>query len=111
VGLKNFIDDKIVPSVQFSRVDIELVSSLITSLDTRKATGISSQFIRTSPYMARLVTVLINKCIESSVVPRQWKQANVTPVPKHKNCTTLLHFRPISLLPVLSKVFEHTYPI
>ena len=40
------------------------------------------------------------------MVPRQWKQANVTPVPKCKNCTTLSHFRPISVLPVLSKVFE-----
>ena len=56
--------------------------------------------------MARLVTVLINKCIESSLVPRQWKQTNVTPVPKCKYCTILSHFHPISVSPVLSKVFE-----
>ena len=54
--------------------------------------------------MARLVNVLINKCIESSLVPRQRKQANVTLVPKCKYCTTLSHCRPISVLPVLSKV-------
>ena len=29
------------------------------------ADGLSAQFIRASPYMVRLVTVLINKCIES----------------------------------------------
>ena len=46
--------------------------------------------------MARLVTVLIF----------QWKQAIVTPVPKCKQCTSLSHFRPISVLPVLSKVLE-----
>ena len=89
------LHNKTVPSIQFSCVNIELVLSLITSLDTHKTTGadgISSQFIRASPYMARLVTVLINKCIESSLVPRQWKQANVTPVPKCKYCTTLSHF-------------------
>ena len=56
--------------------------------------------------MARLVTVLINKCIESSSVPFQWKQAIVTPVPKCKQCTSLSQFRPISVLPVLSKVLE-----
>ena len=57
--------------------------------------------------MARLITVLINKCIESSLVPFQWKQAIVPPVPKCKQCTTLTHFHPISILPVLSKVLEH----
>ena len=56
--------------------------------------------------MARLVTVLINKCIEFSSVPFQWKQAIVTPVPKCKQCTSLSHFHPISMLPVLSKVLE-----
>ena len=37
--LKNFLHNKTVPSIQFSYVDTELVSSLITSLDTHKATG------------------------------------------------------------------------
>jgi len=105
--LEKFLDNK---TVQFSCVDIELVLSLISSLDAHKTTGadsVSTQFIRASPYIARLVTVLINKCIESSLVPRQWKQGNVSPVPKCKYCTTLSHFHPISVLPVLSKVFEH----
>ena len=56
--------------------------------------------------MARLVKVLVNKCIESSSVPFQWKRAVVTPVPKCKQYTSLSHFRPISVLPVLSKVLE-----
>ena len=74
--LKNFLDNKTVPSVQFLCVNIELVSSLITSLDACKATGaddLSSQFIRASSYMIRLFTVLINKYIESFLVPRQLK--------------------------------------
>jgi len=56
--------------------------------------------------MARLITVLINQCIESSSVPSQWKQATVTPVPKFKNYTSLSHFCPISVLSTLSKVLE-----
>ena len=51
-------------------------------------------------------TIQHNKCIESSSVPFQWKQAVVTPVPKRKQCTSLIHFCPISVLPVLSKVLE-----
>ena len=53
--------------------------------------------------MARLATVLINKCIEFSSVPFQWKQAIVIPIPKCKQCTSLSHFCPISGIHVLSK--------
>ena len=98
-----------VPSLEFVPVDVETVSLIISSLCVQKASGadgLPTQFIRTSPHMARLVTVLINKCINSSSVPYQWKRTVVTPVPKSKHCTSLSHFRPISVLPVLSKVLE-----
>ena len=101
--------DGTTPSLEFVPVDVESVSLIISSLHVQKASGadgLPTRFIRASPYMARLVTVLINKCIESSSVPFQWKQAIVTPVPKCKQCTSLSQFRPISVLPVLSKVLE-----
>ena len=101
--------DGTTPSLEFVPVDVESVSLIISSLHVQKASGadgLPTRFIRASPYMARLVTVLVNKCIESSSVPFQWKQAIVTPVPKCKQCTSLSHFRPISVLPVLSKVLE-----
>ena len=56
-------------------------------------------FLKVSSFMVRLNTILINKCIASSLVPGQWKQAVVTPVPICKQCTSLSHFRPISVLP------------
>ena len=101
--------DGTVPSLEFVPVDVESVSSIISSLHVQNASGadgLPTRFVRASPYMARLVTVLINKCIESSSVPFQWKQAIVTPVPKCKQCTSLSNFRPISVLPVLSKVLS-----
>ena len=53
-------------------VPVETVSLIISSLCIKKASvadGLPTWFIRASPYMARLVTVLINKCINSSSVP------------------------------------------
>ena len=82
---------------------------IVSSLHVWKASGadgLPTKFVKASPFMARLITVLINKCIGSSSVPFQWKQAIVTPVPKRKECTSLTHFRPICVLPVLSKVLE-----
>ena len=95
--------------MEFVPVDVKAVSSFISALHIQKASGadgLSARFIRASPCVARLVTVLVNKCIESSSVLLQWKQAIVTPVPKCKQCMSLTSFRPISVLPTLSKVLE-----
>jgi len=73
--------DRVIPTLEFVPVDVESVSALISTLHIQKASGadgLSTRFIRASPYMARLVTVLINKCIESSLIPLQWKQAIIT---------------------------------
>ena len=68
-----------VPSLEFvpvdvATVDVATVSLIISSLCVQKASGadgLPTRFIRASPNMARLVTVLINKCINSSSVPYQ----------------------------------------
>ena len=95
--------------MQFDFVDVNTISSLVVDLDVHKAAGadgLSPRMLKASPYMVRLITILVNKCIASSSVSSQWKQANVTPVPKCENCTTLSHFRPISVLPTLPKILE-----
>ena len=97
-------------SLEILPVDVESMSFLVSSLHIQKASdadGLSAQFIRASPYVVRLVTVLINGCIESCLVPFQWKQTIVTPVPKCKQCTSLTHFWPISVLPTVSETLEH----
>jgi len=58
--------------------------------------GLPTQFIRASPHMVRLITVLLNKCIDK--VPYQWKQAVVTHVPKCKQCSGLLQFHLVQSL-------------
>jgi len=85
------------------------LSSVVANLNVHKATGadgVSPRFVKVSPFMVRLITVSINRCVESSSVPSQWKQAIVTPVPKVKHCTSLSHFHPISVLSTLSKILE-----
>ena len=94
------------PALKFTHVNDETVSSIIASLNTHKATGVDglpALIIIPSPHMVRLITTLVNKCISSSLFPSQWKQAVVTPVPKCKQCTSLSHFLPISVLPTLSE--------
>ena len=49
---------------------------------------------------------LTNNAINDSVFPTELKCADVTPVFKKDNKTEKSNYRPISILPVLSKVFE-----
>ena len=58
--MERFFDNRAVPSMQFACVDIEIVSSIVNSLDIHKAVGadgLSPWFLKASPYMVRLITI------------------------------------------------------
>ena len=52
------------------------------------------------------LTCIINECIRLSVFPTEWKCARISVIRKIDNPETGNDYRPISILPVLSKVFE-----
>ena len=53
-----------------------------------------------------LLVHIINTCIDKRVFPSTWKIARVCPVPKVDHAKDVTEFRPISILCILSKVFE-----
>ena len=58
-------------------------------------------------FIASPLTVIINAFISKSTFPKAWKVARVTPIPKNSNNPiSASDLRPISILPVLSKVYE-----
>ena len=58
-----------------------------------------------SDYIASPITN-INNCIKANSFPKMWKIVRISPIPKVKVPTQPSDYRPISVLPVLSKVFE-----
>ena len=52
------------------------------------------------------LTNIINKSLTTDVFPDSHKKARVTPIPKEGDKCNLSNYRPISVLPVFSKVFE-----
>lgn len=52
------------------------------------------------------LSVLFNWSISAGVFPDMWKGAKVVPIPKPGNRNLLSSYRPISLLPILSKLLE-----
>lgn len=49
---------------------------------------------------------LLNSSVSQSAVPSCWKEAQIVPIPKKPNPKSLSEYRPISILPFLSKVLE-----
>ena len=52
------------------------------------------------------LTAIFTKSIITGIYPTEWKMARVTPVFKKGEKSDLNDYRPISVIPVVSKVFE-----
>ena len=52
------------------------------------------------------LTHIINSAIDLDMFPDFWKRARVTPIPKINNPSTENDLRPVSILPILSKIYE-----
>ncbi|XP_065356239.1 uncharacterized protein LOC135950637 [Calliphora vicina] len=59
------------------------------------------------PLVSNLILDLFNHILMTSTFPQLWKTARVVPISKAKAVHSPDDLRPISILPVLSKVFEH----
>lgn len=81
---------------------------IITALNNSKAKdiyGIDSNFLKLhKEVLAPPLTHLVNSSLKNSIVPKAWKVAIITPVFKAGNKSDLNNYRPISILPVTSKV-------
>lgn len=60
----------------------------------------------TLPKSLAVITHLINLSIESQIFPNKWKHALVIPLPKQESVQSYKDLRPISILPILSKILE-----
>ena len=89
--------------------EVEIVE-IINSLANKRSSGhdgLSNCMLKKEKYVfARLLKPLINTSISQGSFPAGLKTANVIPIFKKGEITNLNNYRPISLLPVFSKVFE-----
>ena len=98
----------------FSEMTTQQTLKLIQAISANKATGIdglSARLVKiAAPAIAPSLTKLMNICITTGVFPSAWKVARITPLHKSGDKLNKTNYRPISVLPILSKVLErHIY--
>ena len=110
--LKTFCNNKIPDGTVFTipEVSKESVEKFFKHIDVSKATGcdnIGPRLLKiAAPYIAESVTYICNQSIKTSQFPEKWKKAKVTPLHKGGPKDDLNNYRPISILPVMSKFLE-----
>ena len=57
-------------------------------------------------YLVDPLCYILNLSVETSTVPMKWKVARLNPIHKSGSRDQPMNFRPISILPVLSKLLE-----
>ena len=89
----------------------KMVKKVITNLDSSKASGpdcIPVVVLKNcEPELSYILAKLFNNCLKESCFPDCWKVSSVVPVVKNVGeRSTAKNYRPVSLLSVVSKVFE-----
>ena len=91
-------------------LDVEDVINSLTNLDVSKAggpDGIPARLLKEcSHQIASSLCSLFNDSLRSGHIPSEWKSADVTPVHKKNSKNEAANYRPISLLPIISKTLE-----
>ncbi|MCU7801455.1 MAG: reverse transcriptase family protein, partial [gamma proteobacterium symbiont of Lucinoma myriamae] len=99
-------------SFQFSEVSTNTVSKYIDKLNVKKATGvdkISCKILKLgkdalSPPLADMINLTVRTCTFPDIL----KSAQVAPLHKKNDPMEKSNYRPVSVLPTISKVYENT---
>ena len=97
-------------SFDFAPVTLNDVEKEIKKLNPIKATTFNiipfKMLIKTSNISAQFVHKILNESVETRIYPDNIKLADITPVFKKKDPLNKINYRPVSVLPSVSKIFQ-----
>lgn len=109
-SFKTYLTQKYNNDFSFQNVNEETISLIIDKLAPKTSfgfDGLSTKLIKTvKDALIKPITIIINQMINTGIFPDKLKIAKITPIFKKEDKTLFTNYRPISLLPAISKIFE-----
>ena len=97
---------------KFKLIDIENAVNIIDGLKTKSSCGhdgLSVKMLKQIKYeMSSSITLIINQSLTTGIFPERLKIAKVIPIYKKDDVKMFENYRPISILPAISKILEKT---
>ena len=83
---------------------------IINALDGKKSSDIHNispdLVILSNHAVAKALSIIFNLCLKEGHFPYMMKRAKIIPLHKGDSVLSVVNYRPISLLPIFSKIFE-----
>ena len=100
------------PNVNFNFIPVNetYIDNIINKLKNKSSCGYDNFSNKHIKYARNVLTkpftLLINQCLQTEIYPSQLKMSIIKPLFKSGDKSLFSNYRPISLLPSLSKIFE-----
>ena len=95
-------------SIFLKPTSTEEIYTFIFSLNMNSnLSEIPLKFIKLASYeYSNILSIIVNRVLETGVYPDMFKIAKIRPIPKKKPSNYIINNRPISILPIFDKVLE-----
>ena len=104
---KLFLKNRVSHSIYFANIECSEVTNIINNFNNNKSSDFSVRALKLIKHqIAPVLAVLFNDCMHSGVFPDGLKIARVLPLYKGGKTHLMSNYRPISILPLFSKIFE-----
>ena len=105
-----YFADKEIGAFEFKPANYRFVKSVIMKMNNVDSTGIDGipviVYKRFRSSLTPAITRIINTCINYGIYPDRFKRGTISPVPKKGNLSEVSNWRPVVLLPVMSRILE-----
>ena len=110
VSYKQYLTNPTDARFQFEEVSVDTTTQLISKLKSKDTKGhdlISNNLLKAIKHeIVKPLTFIINQSLKTGTFPDRLKVARVRPLFKKGDNQLITNYRPISILPSLSKIFE-----
>ena len=107
---KKYLSKSYLKCFMFQNINNDLIDKIIDNLAPKSSTGfddLSTKLVKNAKLiLLKPITLIINQMINTGVFPDKLKIAKINPIYKKDDETLFTNYRPISLLPAISKIFE-----